>query len=359
MKEKIIVFGIGRYFNYKKEAIQKKYQIIGFIDNSIRPGNHKKSNHDDLFIYSPVDIGKLSLVRILLCSVRFFDMAEQLKQLNVDEDRILLGINEQPDYDNVEICLHEAHYKVLYSDNSFVFINGNDSKRISNENEFKDFIRSLYLGCNKELQMIKNLPYTPISRRFGAEHGKPIDRYCIEKFLEKNKERITGQVAEIGDNTYTKQFGKNYVSNILHVKGWGECSSFNLETGDGVMEDKFDCFICTQTLFCIYNLKTAIKNLYKSLNHGGYALITVPGICYVSSYDAANWGDYWRFNRYSLNKLLCEYFSEENIHVECFGNMKTVIAELYGLATEDLSIEDLDFYDEQFPLVITAVCKKE
>ena len=133
----------------------------------------------------------------------------------------------------------------------------------------------------------------------------------------------------------------------------------NLETGEGVKDNSFDCFICTQTLCCIYNVRFAIENMYKILRHNGYGLISVPGICYVSSYDAVNWGDYWRFNKYSLHKLLCENFSENNIQIESYGNMKTVIAELYGLTMEDLSQDDLDFYDEQFPLVICALCKKD
>ena len=358
MREDIIVFGTGRYYNFKKATIQKKYSIVGFIDNAIQPDYPQKSYYNGIMVYSPYDISKLPSAKIMLCSVRFFDMIKQLKQLNIDDNRFLFGINEKPDYDNAEKCLHIAGYKVYYSNNSFVFKNTSETKKISNENDFKTFLRDLYSASYKEIQIINNFPKIPLSRRFGAEHGTPVDRYYIEAFLKKNAKYITGNVAEIADDRYTKCFGNKYISNILHVKGWGG-GLLNLETGEGAKDNSFDCFICTQTLFCIYNVKSAIENIYKILKNNGYGLITVPGICYISSYDAVNWGDYWRFNKYSLHNLLCESFSEKNIHIETYGNMKTVIAELYGLTMEDLSQDDLNFYDEQFPLVICALCKKD
>ncbi|MGB2696377.1 MAG: class I SAM-dependent methyltransferase, partial [Candidatus Zixiibacteriota bacterium] len=48
---------------------------------------------------------------------------------------------------------------------------------------------------------------SPISRQFGFDRGKPIDRYYIENFLNENKHFIRGRVLEIGDNSYTKKYG--------------------------------------------------------------------------------------------------------------------------------------------------------
>lgn len=33
--ENIIVFGIGKYFNYKKNSLKKIYNVTAFLDNSI------------------------------------------------------------------------------------------------------------------------------------------------------------------------------------------------------------------------------------------------------------------------------------------------------------------------------------
>ena len=59
----------------------------------------------------------------------------------------------------------------------------------------------------------------PISRDFGFERGTPIDRYYIERFLERHASEIVGRVLEIGGNDYTRRFGGARVtrSDILHV----------------------------------------------------------------------------------------------------------------------------------------------
>ena len=39
---------------------------------------------------------------------------------------------------------------------------------------------------------------TPISKDWGYDRGKPIDRYYIERFLSLYKEDIRGRVLEVG-----------------------------------------------------------------------------------------------------------------------------------------------------------------
>ena len=100
MKEDIIIFGTGRYYKFKKEELLKNFSIVAFIDNSVQSGTEKESDLQNIKIYSPNDIESLPDVRIMLCSVRFFDMAAQLRSLGIPGDRILFGINYPPDYDN-------------------------------------------------------------------------------------------------------------------------------------------------------------------------------------------------------------------------------------------------------------------
>src|SRR5689334_2088523 len=61
---------------------------------------------------------------------------------------------------------------------------------------------------------------TPISRDWGFDRGRPIDRYYIERFLEANANHIQGRVLEIGDNSYTRRFGGERVtiSDVLHIE---------------------------------------------------------------------------------------------------------------------------------------------
>ena len=81
-------------------------------------------------------------------------------------------------------------------------------------------------------------------------------------------------------------------------------------------------------------------------------LATVAGISKVSVEDMERWGDYWRFTSLSARKLFEEAFKPDHITVQCFGNVLTASAFLFGLATEDLTKKELDDYDPNFPTVV-------
>src|SRR5688572_17693927 len=59
----------------------------------------------------------------------------------------------------------------------------------------------------------------PISRRFGYDRGKPIDRVYIEQFLALHAGDVRGRTLEIGDDAYTRRFGGDRVAlhDVLHV----------------------------------------------------------------------------------------------------------------------------------------------
>jgi hypothetical protein len=207
----------------------------------------------------------------------------------------------------------------------------------------------------------------PVSRKFGFDRGylyhpgKPIDRYYIEKFLFKNRKYIRGKTLEISGSTYTKKFGGKKVkeSHVLsYVPGKDVDIVGDLVTGRGLPLDYFDCFIMTQTLPFIYDLKSAIKNSIALLKKGGTLLITVNGISQISRYDMNRWGHYWNFTNISLKHLLEEQVSKKNIRIETYGNVKVACSMLYGLSQEDLNQSDFYYNDEDYQLVITALVKK-
>lgn len=190
---------------------------------------------------------------------------------------------------------------------------------------------------------------------------KAIDRFYIEKFLEKNRSDIKGDVLEIADNEYTLKYGGNQVSTsyILHVNGWGKNAiKGNLETGEGLVGSRFDSLIITQTLMFIYDLKSTVANIYKIMKENGVALITVAGISQISRYDADNWGSYWGFHEDSLGKLFTPLFGKENVEICTYGNAKTAIAMLYGLCYEELKEEDFLTQDRDYPLILTVRLRK-
>jgi SAM-dependent methyltransferase len=197
-----------------------------------------------------------------------------------------------------------------------------------------------------------------ISPDWGMERGQPIDRYYIERFLAGQANDIQGRVLEIGDNTYTRRYGRERVveSVVLHVAEQKEHVTLigNLTEPRVVPPDSFDCFIVTQTLQAIYDVSAAVRTIHHGLKPGGVALVTMPGISKISRYDMDRWGYYWSFTTRSAERLFTEVFPAANVQVEAHGNVLAAIAFLHGLAVEELREDELNYVDPDYQLLITV-----
>ena len=202
----------------------------------------------------------------------------------------------------------------------------------------------------------------PVSKVFGLDRGTPVDRYYIEKFLRLNKEAIRGNVLEISEDKYSKKYGCLISSvDILHVDESNKKATIigDLTDKETLPQDKYDCFICTQTLNFIYDFNKAIEGIYCLLNKGGTALITLAGLCQISHYDMDRWGDYWRFTNRSAEKIFGAVFGSENIIVKIYGNVLTAVALIQGISAEELSDHELDFLDKDYQIIITVKAIKK
>ena len=204
---------------------------------------------------------------------------------------------------------------------------------------------------------------SPISTLFGTDRGQPIDRYYIESFLLRHSTDVRGSVLEIGDPAYTLKYGGDRVtnSNVLHAVAGNPQATVvgDLQTGQGLSDNTYDCMILTQTLLFIYDVHAAIANCHRSLKPGGVLLATFPGISQVVRYDMDRWGDYWRFTDASTRRLFGNVFGPENVLVETHGNVLTACAFLYGLATSELKTKELDFHDPDYQVMITVRAVKK
>ncbi|HEY3853755.1 MAG TPA: methyltransferase domain-containing protein [Verrucomicrobiae bacterium] len=196
----------------------------------------------------------------------------------------------------------------------------------------------------------------PVSRTFGFDRGRPIDRHYIENFLQERAADIRGTVLEIADREYTDRFGGSSVtrSEVLHAEPGNPSATIvgDLVTGKGIEECFFDCMILTQTFSFLYEPKTAISNCFRGLKPGGVLLATVPGISQISRYDMDRWGDYWRFTDASALKLFDEVFGIGNVQIETHGNVLVACAFLHGLAVHEMKPAELEFHDPDYQLVV-------
>ena len=199
--------------------------------------------------------------------------------------------------------------------------------------------------------------FTPIDLDFGFERGQPIDRYYIEKFIQAHAGDIKGRVLEFYDNNYTVKFGKDRVlkSDVMNLDAKRRATIVgDLTKADFIPSESFDCIICTQTLFFMYDFRAAIRHLYRILKSGGVLLVTVPGISQRADHQGEDsWVDYWRFTKVSARLPFEETFLPEQITVQSRGNIFAATSFLYGLAVEEVKPEEFEYQDPNFEVIIS------
>lgn len=196
----------------------------------------------------------------------------------------------------------------------------------------------------------------PISREFGLDRGRPIDRYYIEGFLERNAGGIRGRVLEIKDSAFTRKYGGHRVtqSDVLDIEENNKRATIvaDLSRAEAVPSDAFDCIICTQTLHFIYEIGAAFRTLRRVLKPGGVLLATFPGI---GQTGCAKLDEHycWALSTLATRRLCEEAFPGAEVEIEAHGNVLAAVAFLEGLAVRELSKEELDYHDPDYELLIT------
>jgi hypothetical protein len=195
----------------------------------------------------------------------------------------------------------------------------------------------------------------PVSRTFGFDRGRPIDRWYIERFLDAHRADVRGRVLEVAEPSYTQRYGDGAVtgSDVLHASAGNPQATIvgDLTTGAGIEPGAYDCLIATQTLPFIYDLAAAVGGMRDALARGGVLLATVPGISQISREDKRDWGDWWRFTSQGTERLFAAAFDHVEVHAH--GNVLSACAFLYGYAAEDLSDAQLAHHDPEYELLTT------
>lgn len=349
----ILIWGFGNYYK-KKESIFSKDTIIAFISSK------ETGKYEGINIISPIEILQYSFDKLyIMVGEALFEILENLKELEYKEwDKVVIGWGMAPYVDDEAVLFEDGEIKC--NETGICIYTSNDQDTEVNNKEDLRKLRQKKMRSKKGSELY-DIPLMPISKKFGIERGFPIDRYYIEKFLSENSCYIKGIVLEVAERTYTMKYGTDIdKSYIMHVTASDEMDSIiaNLETGKGVIDGMVNCFILTQTLPFIFDVKRAAENVVRFLKKGGIALVTVSGITQISRYDMDRWGHYWSFTTASLKRLFEECADVEYVEINAYGNVKSAASGLYGLAAEELGREDLEYQDDDYQQLITAVVKK-
>jgi SAM-dependent methyltransferase len=203
----------------------------------------------------------------------------------------------------------------------------------------------------------------PVSR-YSASRGIAVTRYYIYEFLALHRDDIKGHVLEIEDDICTKKFGGKEVlkSDVLHV--WPDnpkatiVADLTNSSADIIPSNSFDCIIFTHTLQCIYDVKAAIRTLYRILKPGGVLLVTGDGINRISRGNMDKWGEYWKFTSLSLRVLFEEVFSPKNVEMQIYGNVLAATCVLHGISATELKSSELSYRDQNFEVVLGLRARK-
>lgn len=360
MKEKVILFGAGKIYAKRSELIDEKSEVICILDNKV---NVVKDSAVKICL--PGELIKLPDVPIVIMSDYFVPMVLQVSQIIGAEEcskRIKIGRVCYPIKEEEKILACEILQVIVESNNVYCVLD--DGERILLD-EKTHYIKKIYCAVSRKRDVLLNqllsMKTRPIDAYFGRKRGEPVDRYYIERFLADHKKSIYGKCLEIAEDTYTKQFGEDRVAEpmMLHVEGWGSnVVKGNLETGEGIAAEAFDTMIITQTLMFIYDVEAAVKHIFEGLNKGGSALITVSGISQIARYDDDNWGMFHSFYLSGLKRLFYPVFGEENVEIVHYGNVKIAMAFLYGATREELTEEDFNVSDMDYPVIYGIHAKK-
>ena len=349
-----LVWGTGVYckeklrYNFKSS----EDEIVCFIDR-------EKGVFQGKQVILPSEIANFQYDRIAVMSSHFLDIIKEMVDMGIPVDKIIPGIMFRPLYGNeIQLMTNNSHIRVLADGKlDYCFASHHISIR-----EDSDWEKAKDLICSdSNASKVKDLDVNPVGRLFGIDRGGAIDRYYIEQFLQNNRQYIYGNVLEMGESTYTNMYGR--VGCVPYVFWYGDSKGINgtdlygdLQNSTGLPKEYFDCIIFTQVFSSIFDIFNAAKNSISMLKVGGTMLISVAGNAPVSRYDMDRWGYYWNFTEKSVKSL----FNQDNVEclVSSYGNCKTACAFLQGMSYKELEKKELDYNDDEFPIVITALVKK-
>ena len=102
-------------------------------------------------------------------------------------------------------------------------------------------------------------------------------------------------------------------------------------------------------------MRAAVATLHRILAPGGVVLCTVPGISQIADPD---WQASWSLNDQTARWLFATAFDDSDLKITTNGNVLSATAFLHGLATSELTTDELDVVDTEYPVTVTIVARK-
>lgn len=196
----------------------------------------------------------------------------------------------------------------------------------------------------------------PLSTKLGFDRGTPIDRYYIDKFLRLNSKYIQGSCLEVGDNRYTRKYGRKVThSDVLDKDKQNKQATIYGDLNHlPIADNTYDCIVLTQVLGMIDEYDLALAELKRILKPGGVLLFT--GSYFIRTHDTTP--SFWRFTVNGACHVFGKFFPKASLYVSSYGNVLVGQYFWVGAATEELSSTELDYNDPHYPCLVVVRAKK-
>jgi len=197
----------------------------------------------------------------------------------------------------------------------------------------------------------------PFSDNFGFDRGTAVDRYYLERFLDRHRDLITGRVLEIQSSGYTSRYGHNLVEShtVDIVPDFGTTYVCDLaESRDVIPSNYYDCFLLPNTLSVLQDIDVCLREALRVVKPGGAILGSAAGLVPLTP-DAA---DYWHLSAAGWREITAHAWADCEVDIESHGNCLVATAAIMGLAYQEFDSEELDFHDSRYPVLVTLLCRK-
>jgi SAM-dependent methyltransferase len=218
-------------------------------------------------------------------------------------------------------------------------------------------LRSAYSRVYRRLPVPRSeslrLPPEPLSRRFGQDRGRPVDRVFIERFLAAHAADVRGRVLEVYEDTYARRFGSASSVDVVDASPGRATLVGDLRSPGWLPVGVFDCVILTQTLHSAFRPDDVLASLRSSLAPGGTILATFAGVSQRSrSGEDPSFLELWRFTSDGVREL----FSAAGFRAEvrAYGNVLACASFLYGMAEHETDPRAFASDDPDYELVVCA-----
>ena len=185
--------------------------------------------------------------------------------------------------------------------------------------------------------------------------GTPVDRYYLNKFLDRIRPLVAGETLEIGGSSANREmyrFSKttSYQSMDAALQSAADVKA-DAHYPKTWKRAQFHTILAFNVLEHCRRPWNVIENIHRWLISGGRFFGVVP----IAQRVHNDPKDYWRIMPDALSALFEDF---DSVEVATFGNLKSCFASLAGISAEEISVEELDEVDPYYPVVACVYAVK-